>query len=76
MFSKIINFIRSLFPPDSYEYCYTDMEKRGIASMGSCCGICGMYACTKCPHFVPQKGCEHIGSNFNRTINIEYIYRY
>lgn len=52
MFSKIINFIRSLFPPDSYEYCYTDMEKRGIASMGCCSGVCGSYTCISCPHLV------------------------
>lgn len=44
----------------SKESCYTEMENRGIAAMGSCCGVVGgdhysnylSYSCIDCPHYV------------------------
>lgn len=58
MFKKIKEFIESLFPPASYEYCYRDREYEGIAAFGNCCGIVGgtsnteylSEGCIDCPH--------------------------
>lgn len=60
MLNKIINFIKSLFPPLCYEYCYSDREREGIASMGCCCGVVGgtrnteylSEQCVSCPYLV------------------------
>lgn len=43
-----------------HDTCYTEMEKREIASQGSCCGCWGgdwetdylSYSCMDCPYFV------------------------
>lgn len=43
-----------------YEYCYTDMEHKGIAAMGCCSGVVGgtrateylSEQCVSCPHLV------------------------
>ena len=51
----------------SRECCYDEMEKRGYASQGKCCGLVGgdnwsdntMYMCIDCPHYTPIIGGEH-----------------
>lgn len=48
----------------SREYCYDEMEEKGYASMGCCCGLIGgdklsdwtMYSCIDCPHYTPTIG--------------------
>lgn len=60
MIEKIKNFIKSLFPPMSYEYCYSDMEREGYAAMGCCGGVVGgtsstnylSESCIGCPYLV------------------------
>ena len=51
----------------SRECCYDEMEKRGYASQGKCCGLVGgdnwsdntMYMCIDCPHYTPIIGGEN-----------------
>ena len=59
LLEKIVKFIRNLVF-SYYESCYTDMEYRGIASMGCCCGVVGgtsateylSETCIECPYHV------------------------
>lgn len=61
IFDKFIEKLKSIvIVTDSYEKCYKDMEYRGVASMGCCCGVCGgtkateylSEHCIDCPHWV------------------------
>lgn len=48
----------------SRERCYNEMEGKGYASQGRCCGLVGgdswsdylMYTCMDCPHHTPIIG--------------------
>ena len=69
MIEKIKNFIKSLFPSMSYEYCYTDREKEGYAAMNCCGGLAGgtiateylSEQCIGCPYLVLIDGGKNDG---------------
>lgn len=56
----MIRWIKKLRYQFTKSRCYTNMEKVGIATMGSCCGIVGGdkpsgyldWECVECPYFV------------------------
>ena len=51
----------------SHEYCYDEIEEKGYASMGRCCGLVGgdkwsdytNYDCINCPYYTPIIGGKH-----------------
>ena len=59
LLEKIGKFIRNIIF-NYYDCCYTDMEYRGIAAMGCCCGLVGgtsateylSETCVSCPYLV------------------------
>ena len=59
--SRMIAWVEKAKYRLSREYCYTEMEEKGYASMGRCGGIVGgdslsdntMYSCIDCPHYTP-----------------------
>lgn len=67
IFSKLKNIFFNLnkinFTKIKYDFCYSDMEYDGIASMGLCKGSLGTNTkinyvydtCIKCPYFVNTK---------------------
>ena len=62
LLQKIGKQIRNLIF-NYYDYCYTDMEYKGIASMNCCCGVVGGTSstgylseeCISCPYLVITK---------------------
>ena len=65
--SRIIAWVERVKYWLSREYCYDEMEEKGYASMGRCCGLVGgdkwsdytAYSCIDCPHYTPSIGGEH-----------------
>ena len=57
---KLKELIQKIKHRFSYEFCYTEMEYRGIAAFGCCEGLTGgdkfsgylQYDCIDCPYFV------------------------
>ena len=55
---KLLAFFKSLFS-DDHDKCYSEMEKKGYAIFGCCCGQSGgdstteylNYDCIDCPYF-------------------------
>lgn len=60
LIKKISNIIHKFIEHNYYDYCYTDREYEGIATMGCCSGMVGgtksteylSESCIDCPYFV------------------------
>lgn len=58
MWTKILAIYYKIKYKLSKDYCYTEMEKRGYACFGKCCGLSGgdryteylNYSCVDCPY--------------------------
>lgn len=65
--SRMIAWVKKAKYRLSREYCYDEMEGKGYASQGRCCGLVGgdswsdylMYTCMDCPHYTPIIGGKH-----------------
>jgi hypothetical protein len=51
----ITNKIKSFISNRSEKYCYTDMERCGIAIFNCCEGYPESSSCKKCPYYVSVK---------------------
>lgn len=65
--SRMIAWVKKMKYQVSRECCYDEMEEKGYASQGRCCGLMGgdnwsdntMYMCIDCPHYTPIIGGKH-----------------